>query len=297
MIDSGAEISIFKHAKLKNAGYINNNEYVAITGIHQHPIDTLGSANVQLNLSDNCLINHKFHIIHDDLPIPTDGILGRDFLTKFHCNINYDTWTLTSFIHSEQIEIPIQDNFNGDLLIPPRCEVYRQLNLEKTNQNYFLPSSELQPGIFCANCIINSNNPIVKLINTTNSSIKLQTEFALLLQPLENYNIFTFNQPNQFNREQTCISELNLNNTPTYAQDKLKNLCQKYNDIFALQNDMLTANNFYKQKIHLNDQTPVYIKNYRMPEVHRTEMDRQVTKMLNEQLIQPSISPYNSPVL
>ena len=114
------------------------------------------------------------------------------------------------------------------------------------------------------------------MINTTNSPVKIQTQIETLLQPLENYNIYTFNKPTQTDRDQTCVSELNLKDIPTYAKDKLTKLCKKYNDIFALQNDMLTANNFYKQKIQLNDQTPVYIKNYRMPEVHRTEMDNHV---------------------
>ena len=34
-----------------------------------------------------------------------------------------------------------------------------------------------------------------------------------------------------------------------------------------------------------------------MPEVHKTEIDKHVTKMLDEEIIQPSFSPYNSPVL
>ena len=147
-MDSGAEISVLKHTKLKNTEFINNNEKVAITGIHQQPIDTLGSTSIHLNFSENSLFTHKFQIIPDYLPIPTDGILGRDFLTKFKCNINYDTWTLTSFINSEQIEIPIQDNINGNFMIPPRCEVYRQLNLERSNQDYALFAKEIQPGIF-----------------------------------------------------------------------------------------------------------------------------------------------------
>ena len=67
--------------------------------------------------------------------------------------------------------------------------------------------------------------------------------------------------------------------------------------MFALKTDTLTCNNFYKQQIHLNDPTPVYIKNYRTPEVHKSEIDAQVNKMINDKIIQPSISPYNSPVL
>ena len=74
-------------------------------------------------------------------------------------------------------------------------------------------------------------------------------------------------------------------------------MCEKFNDIFALQDDFLTCNNFYKQNINLNDPSPVYIKNYRTPEVHREEIKKQVSKMLKEKIIKPSVSPYNSPIL
>lgn len=186
---------------------------------------------------------------------------------------------------------------NGEILIPPRCEVYRQIYLENYNNDYVIASKEIQPGVFCANSILNANNPLIRLINTTNYTVKIRENLAELIQPLENFNIYSFNKETQPNRNEKCLSELNLENTPIFIKDKLKDLCSKYNDTFALQNDTLTCNNFYKQKINMNDQTPVYIKNYRTPEVHRSEIDNQVTKMLTEQIIQPSTSPYNSPVL
>lgn len=71
----------------------------------------------------------------------------------------------------------------------------------------------------------------------------------------------------------------------------------KYNDVIALKGDTLTCNNFYKQSINLNEKNPVYIKNYRIPEAHKKEVIIQVEKMLNDKIIQPSVSPYNSPLL
>lgn len=90
--------------------------------------------------------------------------------------------------------------------------------------------------------------------------------------------------------------EIKLDSYPE-AEEKLKELCFKYHDIFSLEGDILTANNFYKQKISLQKENPVYIKNYRTPEVHLHEIDKQVNKMLSEKIIQPSTSPFNSPIL
>lgn len=297
LVDSGAEISVLKPTKLKQAIHVDNQQICTITGIQHQSIDTLGTINVPLHLPYESTISHKFHIIPENLPIPTDGILGRDFLTKFHCVIDYDTWTLSSFINSKFIEIPIQDKLLDEILIPPRCEVFRKISIQNPLQDYVILSKEIKPGVFCANSVLNAKNPLVKFINTTEYTVKIRENLIDRLQPLENYNIFSINQTTQPNRKENCISELNLKDTPSYVKDKLKDLCTKYNDIFALKNDILTSNNFYKQNINLNDPTPVYIKNYRTPEVHRTEIDKHIDQMLNEQIIQPSISPYNSPVL
>lgn len=297
LVDSGAEISVFKPTKLNNNAIINTNQTCSITGIQQHPVQTIGAIDIPLLLTDNCIVNHKFQIIPECLPIPTDGILGRDFLAKFRCIIDYDTWTLTSLINSQLIQIPIQDKLNEDIIVPPRCEVYRMIKLNVPNQDYVLRSAELQTGVFCANSIINPQNPLIKIINTTDNTVKIKQNFTHLVQPLLDYDIFQYDQVTQNNRNERCLAELDLTNSPTCATDKLKELCTRYNDLFALQNDTLTCNNFYKQNINLNDHTPVYIKNYRIPEVHKTEIDNHIQKMLDEQIIQPSTSPYNSPVL
>lgn len=46
-----------------------------------------------------------------------------------------------------------------------------------------------------------------------------------------------------------------------------------------------------------NDDDPVYIKNYRLPQAHKHEIHEQVQNMLNQNIIEPSNSPYNSPIL
>lgn len=91
LVDSGAEISVLKPTKVNQSINTDTSQICSITGIHQQALDTLGTINVPLHLPYDCTVIHKFHLIPEDLPIPTDGILGRDFLTKFRCVIDYDT--------------------------------------------------------------------------------------------------------------------------------------------------------------------------------------------------------------
>jgi len=59
---------------------------------------------------------------------------------------------------------------------------------------------------------------------------------------------------------------------PEQFQDKLTDLCTKYSDIFGLETEAISSNNFYKQKLRLTDKTPVYIKNYRNAESEKPEI-------------------------
>lgn len=98
-------------------------------------------------------------------------------------------------------------------------------------------------------------------------------------------------------RQKELLDNLQLHHCDPKLKNELENLCCQFSDIFALENDQLTTNNFYDQQIHLNTPTPVYIKNYRIPEAQKEEMNLQINKMLDDGIVQNSYSPYNSPIL
>ena len=297
LVDTGADVSILKSNVISESELVNINETCSITGITEQKLETIGTISTDIICPDNVLIKQKFQLIADEFPLPTDGILGRDFLTKFRCNINYDSWILTAFHENKEIEFTIQDNLSGHFVIPPRCEVLRIIDSGLLQGNYFMDSAEILPGVFCAKSIINTRNHLIKIINTTPEMIKISKTFDRTYEPLENFDVFTFNKIDSQNRQERLRAELKLDGVPNEAKPSLTSLCSKFSDIFALQDDNLTCNNFYKQEILLNDQTPVYTKNYRIPEVHRKEINENVEKLLNDNIIRPSVSPYNSPIL
>ncbi|KAH8376522.1 hypothetical protein KR200_007314, partial [Drosophila serrata] len=74
-------------------------------------------------------------------------------------------------------------------------------------------------------------------------------------------------------------------------------LCTRYTDIFGLETESITTNNFYKQKLRVKDDAPVYIKNYRSPHSQVQEIQSQVQKLIDDKIVEPSTSAYNSPLL
>lgn len=84
---------------------------------------------------------------------------------------------------------------------------------------------------------------------------------------------------------------------PDHAHKSLLKLCTEYSDIFSLPTDPHSVNNFYKQTLQLSDTSPVYIKNYRQPHSQKPEISIQIKDMLSKNIIEPSCSNYNSPII
>lgn len=120
------------------------------------------TALVQIKIP-NQTIAQNFHIVDKTFPIPTDEILGRDFLAGWKCNIDYNTWILSIRTSGTTLEIPITNNLKGKYFIPPRCEVIRKLNLNDIEDSITI-ADEIQNGVFYAISIINRNCPYIKIM-------------------------------------------------------------------------------------------------------------------------------------
>jgi hypothetical protein len=71
---------------------------------------------------------------------------------------------------------------------------------------------------------------------------------------------------------------------PEFVAPKVKKICEKFQNIFHLEDEQLSINNFYKQKIHVLDDIPVYIKNYRIPHAHKEKIEKEVEIYWNREL-------------
>jgi len=110
-----------------------------------------------------------------------------------------------------------------------------------------IPNQEIQPGIYVANTITSKENTFVRLLNTT-STDQLVSITNLKCEPISDYNVI---QNISSNREQNIIEELKKN-FPIQFKQQLTELCGKYTDVFGLETESITTNNFYKQKLRLN---------------------------------------------
>lgn len=131
LVDTQADISIFKHSSICNDIHIDKSDKINIRGITHNTISSIGTAQIDLYFGKNTIC-HNFHIVPNDFNIHTDGIIGKDFLERYDCNINNLQGEMTFTISPDRaLVLKISSGPHSDsVVVPPRSEVIRQFQLD-----------------------------------------------------------------------------------------------------------------------------------------------------------------------
>lgn len=87
LVDTGSQVSIIKAEKILDAKF-DTRKRIEITGIAENKtIKSLGTTVDTLNFGE-FIIEHKFHVMHENLFLKADGILGADFLVEYNALID-----------------------------------------------------------------------------------------------------------------------------------------------------------------------------------------------------------------
>jgi len=84
------------------------------------------------------------------------------------------------------------------------------------------------------------------------------------------------------------------------GEQEIRQICAEYVDVFKLPGDKLTATSAIEHYIPTSTipiNRSITLRNYRIPEHHQKEVDKQIQQMLDDKVIQPSQSPWNFPIL
>ena len=233
-------------------------------------------------------------MVKHDFPVYT-------FLCRYNCNIDYDKFILTINTENEVITLPIQnETFRiAYVEIPPRSEVILPFNLD-IEEDSVICSREIGQGVFLANAIVPKVGiQHIRLLNALEETAIVRN-LKVETVPLKNYDIYKANGNKADQDEERfgkLLKELNMENGNNSERSELLEILREYQSIFHLEGERLTTNNFYSQTIHLNDTSPVYMKNYRLPHTHTGEINNQVKGLLKQGIVEPSLGPYNATLL
>lgn len=300
LIDTGSPISFFFVSKTKpDIPYVPKNK-ISFNGISGDPLSSHGTMEGRIS-SDGNLALHSFHLIKGDVRMQHDGLIGGDFLAKFQCEINYRELclVLNSDYTSQNSIIPI---IPASVTIAARSESVIKIPINSKNDQV-ITHFEMQPGLYVANTIVHPEDGQAKtiLLNTTEQDIHISlidTQFNM--EPLDSYDVLNldYSQDPVEKRLSSLESFLSLNHCNSEEKEHVIRLCREYNDLFFLPGDYLTHSDSITHTIDVGDkQPPINIRPYRLPHIHKDEINKQLTTMIESNIIRPSKSPWNSPLL
>ena len=129
----------------------------------------------------------------------------------------------------------------------------------------------------------------VQLFNLSDKVVCLDKNLAVGYFEPNQYAFLFGLQPIKFD-----LSEVKLDLS---EKQKLDSLLKSYRDVFAANLSELDSTSIVQHYIDTGDSPPIRQRPYRVSQDVKQEIDRQVTEMLGRGVIQPSVSPYASPVV
>ena len=240
-------------------------------------------------------------------------ILGCNFLKRYD-KLTVDfrngrikvgkTWLKGSEISKKQ-NVMLQE----DVVIPARSE--KVVTVQCNIKNAFLggefrPKKTFLQGMYVsrAEVIPDVNGKFrITVLNTNEEEIRLKKRFKIGSMCKSCNMVSKVEILNRGNFENISSDTVNFRDKVKYGNQlneieklKLKDLVSEYNDIFASDPKSPKRTNLVEHRIETEGEIN-YQKPRRIPFAWEDDVDRQVSEMLANNIIRPSKSPWNSPIL
>lgn len=313
-LDTGSEISLVKANSLKPSTDCKQAR-VSIIGIHPSMrTQSIGSTTLNIDPA----VNHSFYIMAEGINIATDGIIGLDLLRKFGGHIDLAAMCLTfggpsptpasnptdlARIHATACnEAATAEPWFSEptgQTIPPLSKAMLKIEMP-LDEDVICLRGEPISGLLVGDTLLNKQSPFVAALNTTLEPIRIDPQgVTLRFMKAEQFQILSTSTTQSDDRS-THIKE-NIRFSPNNSEEEknlIQNICEEFADIFYIPGDKLSHTNLVEHRIPVKEgTTPIYTRQYRIPERQQAELDRQIHDLEKQGIIEPSFSAWNSPLL
>ena len=84
LVDPGSDLNLIKTQALLPESTFNPQQSVLLAGITDHPVRTIGT--IEIPVLDSTA---EFHVVRNNFPITSDGILGRPYLRQEQSELSF----------------------------------------------------------------------------------------------------------------------------------------------------------------------------------------------------------------
>ncbi|CAG2254851.1 unnamed protein product [Mytilus edulis] len=327
-VDTGAAVSCISYdlvKKFENKVRLDRADIPNIYGVGGEKHKVKGKVMLPLNFK-GLIIDYSFLVI-EDLQHPL--ILGDDFLLANKANIHYPTRTL--YLHEGTVQVALINTQVGNarmaktITIPGSnmCELPVIIPKKYLNKPVILePVSYLEKSQLMGACCLvqatRSNSAYVKMqiINPNRDPVTIPRNQVVAmvshvdiktlqnLSDVEKQNINTNSVSNletkqreKSKKKSKLDFDLSSAELTDIEKQKLKKFLDNNRNVFATDLSELGQTNIYQHEIQTTHEIPVRTPPYRTTPVMKEEIQKQVDKLLENNIIKPSTSPYNSSVV
>jgi len=141
----------------------------------------------------------------------------------------------------------------------------------------------------------------MEVVNVSQDKQKLCLDAKLQVERYAGNDFIEINAISEFSNNTpqdrtNIITKLKTDHLNAEEFTALKNLCKRFPKLFHQEGDNLTFTNLVKPKIQTTDAIPLHSKPFRYSPVERQEIQRQITNMLEQDIIRHSHSPWGAPI-
>ncbi len=326
LIDTGASVSAVSStffSTFSSCPLLQPSNLPNIRTVSGEELSVTGKASLTLTLAG---VSYSFHfLVIENLTYPV--VIGRDFLMHYGSVIDMKAKSLTL---SGNLPIPLHQSSvfqnsatqssetitvhsNATYILPPLSEsvipVYSSTTLLEGSTGLIEPTPRLTERyhICGATQLVSLSDKHTfpfRVLNPTNKPVTIYrcTTMGTFISSGGSISVITTpeeQQSSQTSADSQHTVPLDFTGSTLTEEQKtqLRSLVSEYQDIFALSSDELGRTGLVRHRIETGDSPPIKQRPYRVSEAQRGIIEEHVADMLNRGIIQPSVSPWSSPII
>lgn len=222
-----------------------------------------------------------------------DGLIGYEFLQKTKAVID----TVKSKLVFPDLSISLRRKFpEQEMSLNAQETKFAKISVGRHDGDFYLSNDiEIRPSVFVHSGLYHAenNNAFIAISNTSNERVAFQKP-----QMSAEINNFEIRDHSNVRSEikKGLFERIRLEHLNEEEKRILLNVIANNQNCFLLENEKLTFTSVVKHSIKTKDEIPVHAKNYRYPYCHKAEIKKQISQMLDQNIIRPSNSPWSSPI-
>ena len=323
LYDTGAGVSvisedIFRAIPVNSRPQRCDAPQIKLTGVDGRPLDVRGCFNVPISLLDKSL-SHRFYVARG---LTSPVILGVDFMRLF--GLSYDaiahslffqegqTWSTASIVAAEQLTLPARSTVRVPVAM-----------MSRPGLPVIGPTSAVA-SIDCSLVPVMAQDALIHVDDKGLSSLILDnvTDVDIFIpqhtylgvgDKVDDFHVAEVQvdwarQPDSTPPLGTaCEDKDKLSYLLSSITDQVKDLSEdlkkryaelieKNHDIFSKDKFDLGRTSIMEHSVRLRDREPVFRKQFRIPEAHRSVLLEHLNNWLKLGVVSPCKSGYNSPI-